>query len=425
MTIARRRPASQTVLRWLLAFAVVAACAEVRYSRSGCLPACRRAKTMTIGANFWRPTWGNGTSDYFRAGVDWAKVNDPWQPQLVRDLSYASVLRFMDWGPVNGSRFVHWRERIPKRGDQYAYTVPLSSANGASESGEGIAYEWQIDLANRTHSDLWINVPHAATDDFVSALAQLIATQLARHKKVYVEYSNELWNDGFYQHRYAVEQAARAGLPSSVRFRGKQVALAAWLSYGTYRALQVFAIFERVFGPRNPRLIKVLAGQLDNDNWPEFVAEWGDVHPVVIQHMAALDSRAHNPHGVDIDAYALAPYWQGGTVAELRASLTVLAEEMREARAALDTKDAHIPLIAYEGGQDGVNQLANARDPTIYQLTKDAYTRMAAFVDGPFLVYTHVGWDDTYAWGLKQATNASLRASHKYRATLDWLREQR
>lgn len=410
--------------RWLLALALIVACARIGGSDSWLL-GCVRAKRMAIGANFWRSSWGNGPSDYFKPGVDWATVSDPWLPELVRDLSYASVLRFMDWGPVNGSRFTHWRERIPKSADPYAASVPLHGADGASDSGEGIAYEWQIDLANRVGADLWINVPHAATDQFVSALAQLIAAQLAPDKKVYVELSNELWNHGFYQHRYAEEQAARAGLPKSVTYRDKQVLLDPWLSWGTYRALQVFTIFERVFGSSSPRLVRVLAGQLDFGNWPEFVAEWGDVHPTVIQHMAALHSRAINPGGTAIDAYALAPYWQGANLAELRASLNEVAEQMREARAALDIEDSDIPLIAYEGGQAGANQLANARDPAIYQLTKDAYTRMAAFIDGPFLAYTHVGWDDTYAWGLKPTTRAALHASHKYRATIDWLRERR
>jgi hypothetical protein len=380
---------------------------------------------MVLGTNFWRPTWGNGTTDYFRSGVDWTSVQNPWLPALLHDLSYADVLRFMDWGPVNGSQFVNWSDRIPKTGDQYGYSVPLTAADGSTEFSEGIAYEWQIDLANRTNSDLWLNIPHAASDQFVRELARLVASQLEHHRKVYVEYSNEIWNGGFYQHTYVNERAAEAGLPDTVVYQGKEVWLEPWVSYGTYRALQLFKIFERTFGARGPRLVKVLASQLGYGNWPEFVAEWGDVHPLVIQHMAALHSPVHNPRGTRVDAYALAPYWEGSNVSELRASLDALAEHLREARAALDAEDPGIALICYEGGQGGDNQVLNARDPAIYQLTKDAYNRLAEYVDGPFVIYTHVGWDDTYAWGLKESTQATVRESHKYRATLDWLRERR
>ena len=30
-----------------------------------------------------------------------------------------------------------------------------------------VAYEWMIDLCNRTGKDMWITVPHVADDDYV------------------------------------------------------------------------------------------------------------------------------------------------------------------------------------------------------------------------------------------------------------------
>jgi hypothetical protein len=377
---------------------------------------------MVIGANFWRHTWGNGTGDYFKPGLDFRTTSDPWQPQLLSDLAYAKVLRFMDWGPVNGSQAVRWADRVPKTGNQYGYEVPLSRADGSTETGEGVAYEWQIDLANRTGADLWINVPHAADDDFVVQLARLIQTQLRSDKKVYVEYSNEVWNSGFYQNKYSANKAASSGLPSTVSYKGKSVTLEPWLSYSTFRALSVFGKFEEVFGKDSPRLVKVLAGQLGYNNWPDYVNTWGDIHPLVNQHMAAIHSPLHNPQNIKVNAYALAPYWGGATVTDMRNALGRLEESMREARRALDLEGTSIPLVCYEAGQDGDNQVRNARDPAIYQLTLDAYTRFKPFLNGPFVTYTHVGWDGNYAWGLKQSTSASLADSHKYRATLDWVR---
>lgn len=388
--------------------------------------ACLDTK-MTIGANFWRHTWGNGPVDYFKNNVDWNTTTDPWQPKFLTDLSYAKVLRFMDWGPVNGSKFENWADRVPKNGNQREYPVPLTPLGGntGEETGHGVAYEWQIDLANKVGTDFWVNVPHMASDDFVLQLARLLSSQLNSNKKIYVEYSNEVWNYGFPQNRYAAAQFTSRGLPQYVTYRNRQVYIEDWVGFGTLRAIQVFEIFEQVFGKNNPRIVKVIASQLGFRNWPEYVAAWGDVHPLVIEHMAVLQSSVYNPRGMKIDAYALAPYWNGNTVAEMRADLSEQVERTAEARRALDSDPnfKYINLIFYEGGQDGSSQLAAARDPAIYSLTYDAYSLFKQYLTGPFVIYTHVGWDQNYAWGLKQSTAASTADSHKYRATLDWVRD--
>jgi hypothetical protein len=388
--------------------------------------ACQQPTTpggMFMGANFWRHTWGNGPQDYFKSGVNFANTTDPWQPQLLSDLSYAKALRFMDWGPTNGAKIVNWSERVPKTGDQTGYSVPLFAGDGSSETGEGVAYEWQIDLANRANADFWVNVPHAASDDFVLQLAKLVNANLNSGKKVYVEYSNEVWNYGFYQNKYVAAQFKSKGLPQNIDYKGKSVYLEDWVAYGTYRAVQVFDIFEQVFGKDNPRLVKALAGQLDFSNWPDYVATWGDIHPLVNEHMAALHNTTINPKGIKISAYAVAPYWSGDTVSQMGPSVDAQVEHMAESKRALDAEGSGIPLICYEGGQDGGNQVKNAKDPAIYQLTLDAYNKFKPLINGPFMAYTHVGWDGNYAWGLKQSTNATLAESHKYRATLDWVKQ--
>jgi hypothetical protein len=87
----------------------------------------------------------------------------------------------------------------------------------------GIAYEDIVALANETGKDVWINVPVAATDEFVCRLARLFRygeqgtpadtttcvpgaaagtadiTPINSKSKIYVEYSNEVWNNAFQQ----------------------------------------------------------------------------------------------------------------------------------------------------------------------------------------------------------------------------------
>lgn len=62
-----------------------------------------------------------------------------------------------------------------------------------------VAWEYAIALCNKTRSDMWINVPINATDEYVGELAKLIKKLLYPGLKVYLEYSNEVWNWGFNQ----------------------------------------------------------------------------------------------------------------------------------------------------------------------------------------------------------------------------------
>ena len=89
-----------------------------------------------------------------------------------------------------------------------------------------------VALANAAGRDLWINVPHLATDDFITKLAQLVRfgsdgvnpytnavanpvyPPLNPNRQVFVEYSNEIWSNGdsFSQGNWAQEQANALGI---------------------------------------------------------------------------------------------------------------------------------------------------------------------------------------------------------------------
>ena len=157
---------------------------NVTVTQSGTTP----AGPVTVGTNFWRIDWGNGWNDYFNASINWSTVTNPWRTDFLNDLNPYSVLRFMDWGPTNGSEFVNWSSRVPKTGNNYNYQVPLVNGDGSTGTGAGVAYEWQVDLCNRAGTDMWINIPHKASDDFVRQLARLIRDNLNNQRKVYVEY---------------------------------------------------------------------------------------------------------------------------------------------------------------------------------------------------------------------------------------------
>jgi hypothetical protein len=97
-----------------------------------------------------------------------------------------SVVRMMDatrsngWEGLNGD----WSLRRPA---DYA----SQAAVGASP---GMAWEYAVQFWNETDTDAWINIPFPADDAYVTGLATLLKNTLEPGRKVYVEYSNELWN---------------------------------------------------------------------------------------------------------------------------------------------------------------------------------------------------------------------------------------
>jgi hypothetical protein len=262
-----------------------------------------------------------------------------------------------------------------------------------------VAFEWQIDLCNRTKKDYWVNIPHQASTDYMSKLAALIHDQLDPSLRVYVEWSNEVWNGSFPQRSYAQSQGQKLGLSG-----GDKAA-----AYQTYQSVRAFEAFEAVFGKNSPRVVKVLAGQ---------AAYTG---PCEAQLAALKDSKI-NPNGTQPTAYAVAPYFKGNSADELQSSgIPEATGWMVDSEKCASS--ASLPLIAYEGGQDSYA----AGEQACVKLQKDASLRgiymkfldamQGAKLKGPLMHYTHSG----NCWGLKQKTSDSAEASPKYQGTLDWL----
>ena len=344
-----------------------------------------------IGANFWNEGW-EPASDFFASNVNWATTTNPWNPTLLSDLApYARVLRFMDWNRTN---------------DQVAGSWAARAQPNVAPGDRGVAYEWQIDLCNRSHLDYWINVPTLVDDDHVTKLAQLIQQKLDPSLRIYIEYSNEVWNGGFPQATYADNQGVAANMPGVNQwYKG-------WAWY-VYRAVQIFQGFEAVFGKNSPRLVKVLAGQAG------YTGDASNPAPVCAWHLQSLADKTVNPQGETINAYAIAPYFGGKTVSELSSDIPTEATFVQNHVACL--KGTGIPLISYEGGQDSYaapSCSAVATDPAMTNLyVTFLNSMMAAGMSGPFMQYTHVG----NCWGLKMATGDSNANSPKYQGVLNWV----
>lgn len=338
---------------------------------------------LFVGANFWNIDW-EGQDDYFVAGTDFATTTNPWKPQFLSDLAPYGVLRFMDWNLTNDANNpqAHWATRKQK-------TQPQN---------EPIAFEWQIDLCNRTLKDYWVTVPHESTPSDWQQLAQLIHQQLDPRLRVYVEWSNEVWNGSFASNGYSATKASQLGLPGS---DGAE-------SYHVYQSVRLFETFESVFGANSPRLVKVMAGQ----------AAW--TGPCDAQVTALADSTI-NPNHTRPDVYAIAPYLSATTMNGLNSQVSVIATWVADSASCASRMG--VPLISYEGGTDSYAAGSSGcralqHDAGMRSLYVTYLNRMAtAGMKGPFMQYTHSG----ECWGLKENTDDSVSVSPKYRGVLDFL----
>lgn len=314
------------------------------------------------------------------------KPGEMFTHDFVRRTAPFGCIRFMDWAGTNNSPQVSWSDRVPPQG--MIWTTA------------GVSWEAMIDLANVTGSDMWVNVPAQASDDYVRQLAILIKGRLSPTLKVRVEYSNEVWNSIFQQFGYNLNRARKnADLtkPDDFGRAAQEAAL---------RAKEIGDIFRSVWiGTDGDRLIPVLGGQASNNYW----------HDTGLQY---IKDKFGDPSQY-FKEIAIAPYVGdqlgnepagGWTLDGIFGSLenftsTTVAKWTREAKASAD--GWKMGLDAYEGGQDLLNSKLpgpmfsrTINDPRMYVLYRDLVKTWHANGGGLFCEFSHIGT----GWGLLETS---------------------
>ena len=377
--------------------------------------------------------------------------------QRIADADWAFV-RVMDWGATNASPQQDWSDRrLPAHVFMSGVLNTRAPAPGADGNREtGVAWELMVALANATGRDLWINVPHLASSDYVTRLAKLIRfgsdgvnpydapqaspvhAPLRSDLRVWVEYSNEIWSNGyaFPQGDWAEDQAVRAGM-TRPRFNAR-------------RFCDVWRTFQEVFEGRS-RLVRVAAifTALDSYSRP-FLEEMGtygvSLSPAVRPDVLAVTTYFGN----DIQGFVHQrgftegklyddPYWVSAAFqTDLRTSFDEWKRRMLAGDAAAgsgpdatgigggfpaslrtlpnETLGYALPIVAYEGGpslftddidsgaangagvptDDGVTTFMEAmnRDPRM----ADVYRIHLELARSKGL-WTHTPYTDTSSWG--------------------------
>lgn len=343
---------------------------------------------------------------------------DPFNPSFLARWKGVACLRFMDWMQTNGSPVARWADR-PRPDD-------------ATFCARGVPLETMIDLANRLRADAWFCMPHRADDDYVRRFVAVVKRRLDPRLTAYVEYSNEVWNAGFEQHRYAEQRARDLGLgPAERPWEG------AALFYAR-RSLRIFDIWREALGPGG-RLVRVLAWQAaSGPYWTdgmllgrEGVA--GRVDALAIAPYVSMIVPARSDDPKELTAAQV----RGWTVERLldHVERAALPESVRWIREQKRVAAKHrLTLIAYEGGQHlvGVGGGENDEALTRLLLAANAHPRMGAIYEryldawqreggGLFCHFSSVSaWSKWGSWGLLQYADDPPARSPKFAAVMGW-----
>jgi hypothetical protein len=103
-----------------------------------------------------------------------------------------------------------------------------------------------------------LNVPHQANNDYITQMATMVHAALGTSQKVYVEFSNEVWNGAYAQFAYA-EAQGQAMWPSA-----NVTAFTYNRNWYGMRVAQMCDIWKSVWGSDFSRVHCVLAAQAPN-----------------------------------------------------------------------------------------------------------------------------------------------------------------
>lgn len=298
-------------------------------------------------------------------------VNQPFYQEFVDKITPFSVIRYMDWQHTNNNPMVNWNER----------TLPGRFSYG---NLQGVPYELIIQLANQTQKDVWICVPHAANNDFITQMATLFRDQLDPNITIYLEYSNEVWNWIF----------AQAGYNNNTRPFN--------LNYGRAMALKAkntFDIWHSVFIGQECRVKRVLGIQ----------GGFNYLNEQILAHLHQDDWDYGSPthyFGLDHDE-------SGVPRLDLLGATATVAQVMQNAQnnfngfknlVKQDYRNVQVygkEVITYEGGQHFVGNVFGSPYP-YQQAMWDAQNSQLMYEMYDML------HDSIRTWGCKLATNFSL-----------------
>lgn len=333
-----------------------------------------------------------------------------FNPDFLNFMKDFKVVRFMNMSGITRNNLRSWNDR----------PTTQKSTWGGKEGVRGVPLEVMIELANILNIDPWFNVPHNADDTFIYRMAQTVKQKLKPNLRIYIEYTNEAWNNIFVPQAEHMKQTGyKLKLDKNRDIAGSK--------YYSKQSVNIFKVWERVFGNNN-RLVRVMGGMTTNSKLTETLLGFEGAY----KH---------------VDALAVAPYFHFPQ--EKMAGIRSVNDVFKELAAADNryslkntlkfvekqiqiTKGFGVDLIAYEGGQHLVHHkthsMTEGATPFLYKANKDqrmgaAYYQLLAgwkklggklFI--PFSAPRPSTWHGS--WGVKEHIAEQPVQAPKYRSLL-------
>jgi hypothetical protein len=340
----------------------------------------------------------------------------PFHPLFLASMREYAVIRFMNWADANSTHVptfeTRWEDRVEPDDARWHGRAPL---------------EVMIELANVAHAEPWLTLPSRADDEYARRAGELVRARLDPSLRVWVEYSNEVWNTQFPQSAYALERGRALGLVPADAV--DELADEAVLRFYARRTGELHRAFAEGLGddPAHPaRMVRVYASQAASPWRSEQLLDFEDAY-------ARADVLAIAPYfGVTVppEQYAawramdLDAFFARAEAEDLAPVREALAAQRRVAR------ERGLALVAYEGGQHYVAQGDEAitallgrasRDPRMGSLY-DRYLALFAEHDGRLMVHMAdctAGGRDGY-WGAIERLGQTVEEAPKLGALLRW-----
>jgi hypothetical protein len=335
--------------------------------------------------------------------------DQPFHPDFLHRWEKFKVLRFMDLQRTNNSEQTQWSDR----------PTPSIQTQGGDA---GVALESLIQLANTLHADPWFCMPHQATDDYIRSFAEMVKAQLKPDLRVYIEYSNECWNGIFGQARYGRDKGKALGLSDND--------YQAQLRYYSKRSVEIFKIWESVFGGRD-RLVRVLAAQSANPWTSQQVMDFEDAckHADVLAIAPYFGNALGDPKTQNEVAKMTVDQVLDKCAEYIKAGNKTIAEQARLA------KERGLRLVAYEAGQhlvgysgaennkslEDVFQAAN-RHPRMKTLYLDYLAGWKQNGGTLAALFSSMGvYSKWGSWSLMEYHGQPVNEAPKYQAVIEFL----
>lgn len=347
---------------------------------------------------------------------------DPEQPKTFRQQfldrwSGMRALRFMDWMRINNSPVTSWKDRAVVQDATWA-------------TPKGVPFEVMVELTNTLKVDPWFCVPHRADDDYVRNMARLLRDTVDPSLKIYIEYSNELWNGIFSQSRYTQEQGMKLGLSEKAWEAG-------W-RYTARRSVEIFQIFEQEFGGKD-RLVRVISAHSANPyiarQMLRFENTYKNADVLAIAPYLGMNLKPEGSEG-QLDARTVADWSIEQVINHLNHNiLPKTIQEIREHKRIAE--EFGLELVAYEAGQHLTGIQGAENNQRLIELFKqvngspqmgELYSRYleAWKTEGGGLICMFSStsrWTKWGMWGLLESWHQQIEDIPKAKATFDWHRK--